>query len=77
MRELGAILVTRRVIEKIRDVTKLYGERLIDILYGASVFSIISYAAALLILFIIGWAVTDKIIHVPVFHPDIPVTSGS
>ncbi len=64
-------------IEKIGGAFKRYGERLTEILYNASVLSIILYTAALLILLIIGWAVTDKIIHVPVFHPDIPVTSGS
>ncbi len=70
----GVIVVTGRV--KIRNAFKLYGERLADAQYNASVFSIISYTAAILILLIIGWAITDKVIHVPVFHPDIPITSG-
>ena len=73
----GVIVVTGHVIEEIRDAFKLYGRRLVDALYNASVFSTISVGAALLILIIVGWAITNNIIHVPVFHPDIPVTSGN
>jgi hypothetical protein len=69
--------MTGHVIEEMREAFKLHGRRLVDILYNASVFSTISVGAALLILIIVGWAITSNIIHVPVFHPDIPVTSGS
>lgn len=65
------------VIGEIRSAIKLHGKRLVDILYNASVFSTISVGAALLILIIVGLAITGNVIHVPVFHPDIPVTSGS
>ncbi len=75
--ETGFSVVTGRGIGKIRDEFRLRGERFADILYKASVFSIISYTAALIILLVISWAITDKLIHVPVFHPDIPVTSGN
>ncbi len=73
----GSIVVPKQMIGEIGDAFKRYGERLTEILYNASVFSIILYTAALLMLLILGWAITDRIIHVPVFHPDIPVTSGS
>jgi hypothetical protein len=65
------------MIGEIRSAIKLHGSRLVDLLYNASVFSTISVGAALLILIIVGWAISSNIIHVPVFHPDIPVTSGS
>ncbi len=65
------------VIEELIDTLKLCGRRLVDAVYNASVFSTISIGAALLILIIVGWAITHNLIHVPVFHPDIPVTSGS
>jgi hypothetical protein len=73
----GVIVVTGQMIEEIKDALKLNGRRLIDTLYNASVFSTISVGAALVILLIVGWAISNNIIHVPVFHPDIPVTSGS
>lgn len=73
----GVIVLTGHVIGEIKDALKLHGRRLVDALYNASVFSTISVGAALLILFIVGWAITNNIIHVPVFHPDIPVTSGN
>ena len=66
-----------QMIEEIKDALKLNGRRLIDALYNASVFSTISVGAFLLILVIVGWAISNNVIHVPVFHPDIPVTSGS
>ncbi len=65
------------VIQQIRDAFKLYGRRLVDVIYNSSVYSTLAFGAALLILFVIGWAITNNLIHVPVFHPDIPVTSGS
>ncbi len=65
------------VIEEIKNALKSHGRKLVDALYNASVFSTISVGAALLILVIVGWAITNNIIHVPVFHPDIPVTSGN
>jgi hypothetical protein len=73
----GAIVMSGHMIGEIRSAIKLHGSRLVDLLYNASVFSTISVGAALLILIIVGWAITNNIIHVPVFHPDIPVTSGS
>jgi hypothetical protein len=73
----GAIVMSGQIIEEIKDALKLHGKRFVDILYNASVFSTISVGAALLILIIVGWAISSNIIHVPVFHPDIPVTSGS
>lgn len=69
--------MTAHLIDEIRDAFKLYGRRLVDALYNASVFSTISVGAALFILVVVGWAITNNIIHVPVFHPDVPVTSGS
>lgn len=66
-----------QAVQEIRDALKLYGRRLIDVLYHVSAFSIIAYGAALFVLFVLGWAIANNIIHVPVFHPDIPVTSGS
>jgi hypothetical protein len=69
--------VTGQMIEEIKDALKLGGQRAIDTLYNASVFSTISVGAFLLILVFVGWAISSNIIHVPVFHPDIPVTSGS
>jgi hypothetical protein len=73
----GAIVMSGQMIEEIKDALKLNGRRLIDALYNASVFSTISVGAFLLILVIVGWAISSNVIHVPVFHPDIPVTSGS
>jgi hypothetical protein len=73
----GVFVVPVQIIEEIKDALKLHGRRVIDALYNASVFSTISVGAALLILVIVGWAITNNIIHVPVFHPDIPVTSGN
>jgi hypothetical protein len=68
--------VTSDVIRKMKATSKVYWEWIIDVVYDASVFSVISYAVALLILIFIGLAITDRIIYVPVFHPDIPITSG-
>jgi hypothetical protein len=64
------------VIEEVKDALKLHARKLVDALYNASVFSTILVGAALLILVVVAWAITNNIIHVPVFHPDIPVTSG-
>jgi hypothetical protein len=69
--------VTQSIIGRIGEASRFYSERLIDFVYNASVLSVVSYAGALLILIVVGLAVADHIIHVPVFHPDIPVFSGS
>ena len=68
--------MTGQMIEEIRDAVKLHGRRLIDTLYNSSVVSTISFGAVLLMLLILGLAISFNVIHVPVFHPDIPVTSG-
>jgi hypothetical protein len=72
----GIIVMTGQMIEEIRDAVKLHGGRLIDTLYNSSVVSTISFGAVLLMLLILGLAISFNVIHVPVFHPDIPVTSG-
>jgi hypothetical protein len=69
--------VSIHVITRVRDATWLYGQRLVEIVYNASAFSIIFYTVILIMLLVVGLAVTDNIIHIPVFHPNIPVYSGS
>ncbi len=65
------------MIEEMIGAFKSYGGRLVGILYGSPVLSTISFGAVLLILTIVGSAITNDVIHVPVFYPDVPVTSGS
>jgi hypothetical protein len=48
---------------------KSCGEKIVESVYHASVYSVIAYSSALLLLAIIGAAVFMKLIVVPEFHP--------
>lgn len=52
-----------------RDKVVAYGARLVDVVYQASVFSVIGYGVILLFLLIIAAAVALNLVTVPEFHP--------
>jgi len=59
-----------RAWREAKDKTRTYGMELVDIVYGASVASVIAYAAILLFLLIIATAIGSNIVAVPEFHPN-------
>lgn len=48
---------------------KSYGVKLADQVYNASFWTIVAYSALLVLLTLVGVAVTIGAVHVPQFHP--------
>jgi hypothetical protein len=55
--------------QAMKDDFKVYGEKIIDSLYNASVYSIIAYSGLLFLLAIVAMAVFLNLVDVPEFHP--------
>lgn len=52
-----------------KDALKVYGEKIVDSLYNASVYSIIAYSALLILMAFVALAVIFNVVDVPEFHP--------
>ncbi|MCC3244071.1 hypothetical protein LG047_01840 [Methylocystis sp. WRRC1] len=56
-------------LDDVKDKVAAFGMKLVDIIYNASVFTVIGYGAILLFLLVIGIAVGFNIVNIPEFHP--------
>jgi len=55
--------------QEAKDKFRALGMKLVDVIYSASVLSVVAYGAMLLFLLIIGLAIAFNMVTVPEFHP--------